>query len=250
MILPPIIYGEMSCRRVLEIFAVVVLGVCAQAETISGVTFANRPGQMFLPLRGTANALGWDVHYDGTTGRIAVRDQFYRESDFHVLFDGTKLLPLKEFVKLGALVQNDPVSGSLKLTFESREVEITEAPKRVEVSIADQTLRAWQGDILVMETNISSGRPGHSTPTGKFKAGPAKSRMHYSRLYDNSPMPYSVQINGNIFIHGYRSVPRRPASHGCIRMPLTKKNAAKYFYEWVDLGTPVWIVQDFTAAQD
>jgi hypothetical protein len=29
-------------------------------------------------------------------------------------------------------------------------------------------------------------------------------------------------------------------------MPLGKKNAAKYFYQWVDLGTPVWILSEFT----
>jgi hypothetical protein len=64
--------------------------------------------------------------------------------------------------------------------------------------------------------------------------------MHYSQLYDDAEMPWAVQVNGNVFIHGYPSVPRYPASHGCIRMPLRGRySAARYFYTWVTLGTPV-----------
>lgn len=240
----------MRCRW-LTVLGLVVFGVVlAQAETVTIVTFANKPGQEFLPLRATAKALGWAVDYNEASQAVTLRDKTFRESDFQLLFDGSKLLPVKEFVKLGASLDKDASTGALKLSHELNEVDLAQAPKRVEVSIADQVLRAWQGDVLVMETNISSGRRGHSTPTGRFKAGPSKARMHYSRLYDNSPMPYSVQINGNIFIHGYRSVPKYPASHGCIRMPLRKKNAAKYFYEWVDLGTPVAVVRDFSDVQD
>ena len=53
-----------------------------------------------------------------------------------------------------------------------------------------------------------------------------------------------VQINGNVFIHGFSSVPNYPASHGCIRMPLTNGNPAKFFYEWVQSGTPVSVTKD------
>jgi hypothetical protein len=44
--------------------------------------------------------------------------------------------------------------------------------------------------------------------------------MHYSRRYRNAPMPFSVQVKGHIFIHGFKEVPARPASHGCVRLPL------------------------------
>jgi lipoprotein-anchoring transpeptidase ErfK/SrfK len=54
-------------------------------------------------------------------------------------------------------------------------------------------------------------------------------------------MPWSVQITGNIFVHGFTSVPRAPASHGCIRLPLDEGNPAKLFFDWVDRGTPVHI---------
>jgi lipoprotein-anchoring transpeptidase ErfK/SrfK len=66
--------------------------------------------------------------------------------------------------------------------------------------------------------------------------------MHFSRLYHNAPMPYAVQLEGNFFIHGFSSVPGYPASHGCVRVPMTKDNPAKKFFEWVEPGTPIVVV--------
>lgn len=68
--------------------------------------------------------------------------------------------------------------------------------------------------------------------------------MHYSSLYHNAPMPWSVQIYGHVFIHGFTSVPNYPASHGCIRLPLNEGNPARFFYEWIDNGSPVSVVRN------
>lgn len=114
------------------------------------------------------------------------------------------------------------------------------ALKRVEVDKTNQVLRAYEDDRLILESRVSTGRGSKSTPNGQFHVG-AKYRMHYSRLYDNAPMPYSVQVCGNIFIHGFTYVPRWPASHGCIRLPLSGSNPARQFYEWVEEGTLVEI---------
>lgn len=111
--------------------------------------------------------------------------------------------------------------------------------KRVVIDKTTQVLRAYEGDRIVLECRVSTGR-GNSTPNGSYRVQ-EKQRMHYSRLFDNAPMPYSVQVSGHYFIHGFSSVPNRPASHGCIRLPLTGGNPAKQFYEWVEVGTPVEI---------
>ncbi len=126
---------------------------------------------------------------------------------------------------------------------ESRETRgrnsIFGGPKRVEINLTDQKLRAYEGNRLVMQTHISSGR-NRATPTGRVSAG-YKDADHYSSLYHNAPMPWSVQVRGNIFIHGFTSVPDYPASHGCVRVPLTGNNPAKRFFHWVDPGTPIRI---------
>jgi len=114
------------------------------------------------------------------------------------------------------------------------------AEKHVVIDKTTQTLCAYEGDRLVLETRVSTGKWDKATPNGQFTAG-VKDRMHYSKLFQNAPMPYSVQVNGNVFVHGFSSVPRFPASHGCIRVPLDNGNPAKQFFEWVEPGTPIEI---------
>lgn len=112
--------------------------------------------------------------------------------------------------------------------------------KRVEIDKTQQQLRAYEGDRVVLESRVSTGRKGKQTPNGSFRVG-MKLRMHHSRLYENAPMPFSVQVAGNYFIHGFDSVPDRPSSHGCIRLPMTGANPAKQFFEWAEPGIPVEI---------
>jgi len=113
--------------------------------------------------------------------------------------------------------------------------------KYVEVDKARQRLRAFDAGHLFLECRVSTGRYDRSTPNGLFQVQ-SKSRMHYSTLYHHAPMPWSVHIVGNVFIHGYSQVPDYPASHGCIRMPLCGDNPAKRFYDWVEIGVPVTII--------
>lgn len=118
------------------------------------------------------------------------------------------------------------------------------AAKRVVIDKTTQTLVAYEGEKVFLQSRVSTGRAGRRTPSGNFTAL-EKQRMHYSRLYDNAPMPWSVQFRGNYFIHGYTSVPDRPASHGCIRLPLNGDNPAKRFFEWVEKGTPIVVTGEW-----
>jgi lipoprotein-anchoring transpeptidase ErfK/SrfK len=51
-------------------------------------------------------------------------------------------------------------------------------------------------------------------------------------------MYYPVYFVGGVAVHGSPSVPRRPASHGCIRIPMY---AAKAFYGTTPIGTVVLV---------
>jgi lipoprotein-anchoring transpeptidase ErfK/SrfK len=65
--------------------------------------------------------------------------------------------------------------------------------------------------------------------------------MHISSIY-GSPMPYSVHVTGNIFIHGSGSFSGSPGSHGCIRLPLMHtRNVAEEFFGWIETGVPIRI---------
>lgn len=62
------------------------------------------------------------------------------------------------------------------------------------------------------------GTPSHPTPTGTFPVL-NKSREHFSRKYNNAPMPWSLWLtNTGIAIHG-SPVTNGYASHGCIGVP-------------------------------
>lgn len=75
---------------------------------------------------------------------------------------------------------------------------------------------------------VSTARSGYYTPRGSWRPFALK-KMHYSRKYDNSPMPHSIFFLGGYAIHGtgYVKSLGQPASHGCIR--LHPRNAAKLF---------------------
>ena len=77
----------------------------------------------------------------------------------------------------------------------------------------------------------STARRGYYTVTGTFKPLSLE-RMHYSRKYHNSPMPWSVFFHGGFAIHGTESIRRlgTPASHGCVR---THPVSAKRIFELI-----------------
>ena len=212
------------------------------AETVGGVTFAGAAATLYAPVRAVATALGWPLHWDESDTTLYLNNQEVTgDNTLRRLPDGTVLVAVGALRHLGATVSWDSEKSAATVRTEAASVLIARGDKRVQIDRSAQRLRAWQGDLLVLEMPVSTGRSGRRTPAGTFTAGPYKSRMHYSRLYDDAPMPYSVQVSGNIFIHGFTSVPERPASHGCVRMPLDGANPARWFYEWVDHGTPIHI---------
>ncbi len=86
------------------------------------------------------------------------------------------------------------------------------------VSLNDQKLQAWRGNAMIAETKISSGKPGHSTPTGVFSVL-HKTKFHRSNLYSNAPMPWMQRLTWTGVALHQGVVPDYPASHGCIRLP-------------------------------
>jgi len=77
--------------------------------------------------------------------------------------------------------------------------------------------------------SVSTARRGYWTPTGIFRPQYLQ-RMHYSRKYHHSPMPWSVFFKGGYAIHGTYSISHlgRPASHGCVR--IHPRNAKRLYH--------------------
>lgn len=119
---------------------------------------------------------------------------------------------------------------------------------KIEIDISEQRARIYKtgagGQQLVIETQVSTGKSGHSTSPGTFRikeklvekrstlygtwvnssgssvssSGDSRSRPGGASRFVGAEMPYWMRINGGIGMHiGY--VPGHPASHGCIRVP-------------------------------
>ncbi len=99
-----------------------------------------------------------------------------------------------------------------------------------------QYFGAYEYGKLVHWGPVSSGKRGHETVTGTFRAI-WKDRWHRSRKYGNVPMFFAVQFYGNYFTHE-QSLPGYPASHGCVRM---LKEDAQWKFSWIQKGDPVTV---------
>jgi L,D-transpeptidase catalytic domain len=114
--------------------------------------------------------------------------------------------------------------------FAAAAVLFAAAPARADLLIAidktTQTMTVSLDGEPIYRWPVSTGKKGYNTPAGAFTPF-RREREHYSREWDNAPMPYSIFFTrkGHA-IHGssHRNI-GRPASHGCVR--LSVRNAAK-----------------------
>ena len=113
-----------------------------------------------------------------------------------------------------------------------------EGPLQIVVSKDLQQLKIYDGGTVVATSRVSTGKAGHSTPTGIFSIL-EKKRSHFSNIYDNAPMPFMQRLTwSGIALHASNSVPSYPASHGCVRLP---NDFAKRLYNLTRRGGHVII---------
>lgn len=117
----------------------------------------------------------------------------------------------------------------------------------IEVDLSEQLLRAWDGDVIFLETPISSGLPRTPTPTGEFrvwvKLRASKMEGGQGRYYYYLPnVPYIMyfendQVPGwkGYGIHGayWHNDFGTPRSHGCVNV---HPSVAEKLYYW---ATPI-----------
>ena len=79
------------------------------------------------------------------------------------------------------------------------------------------------------------------TPTGTYsvisKSGPGCRSTRYPRPHGGAPMPYCMFFSRYYAIHGSYDVPRRNASHGCIRV--TPSDARWLNHNFMKVGSTV-----------
>jgi lipoprotein-anchoring transpeptidase ErfK/SrfK len=136
----------------------------------------------------------------------------------------------------------------------------------ITIDIGQQMVYVYQGGHLAAKSPVTTGKPGHLTPTGHFSvlgkdidhksnlygytmdghgdvvddnANAGDKKLPAGVVYDAAEMPYYMQLTeGGVGMHG-GYLPGYPASHGCIRLPHA---FAELLYSNVSMGTPVDIV--------
>ncbi len=117
----------------------------------------------------------------------------------------------------------------------------------VEVDLSEQTLRAWDGSSLFLESLVSTGLPWWPTPTGEFriwvKLRATRMEGGEGRYYYNLPnVPYVMFFENSevpswrgFSLHGtyWHNDFGRVHSHGCVNLPTS---VAEKLYYWT---TPV-----------
>jgi lipoprotein-anchoring transpeptidase ErfK/SrfK len=142
---------------------------------------------------------------------------------------------------------------------------VTAENAHVIVSLAKQRAYLMTGEEVAIDSPISSGKRGHTSPSGSFSVL-EKDKDHRSTLYgdyvdssgrvvrsgisariDSAPsgthyvgasMKWFMRLTGEGVGMHVGILPGYPASHGCIRMP---EFMAENFFRSVSVGTPVTV---------
>src|SRR5262249_19072336 len=110
-----------------------------------------------------------------------------------------------------------------------------QAPLVIAVSIGTQRVKIYDANGFFAEAPVSTGMPGHPTPTGVFSVI-EKDRYHHSNIYSGEPMPFMQRITWSGVAMHAGVLPGYPASHGCIRMP---ESFAIKMWGWTKMGARV-----------
>lgn len=170
-----------------------------------------------------------------------------------------------EFLKMKSASQMIGRQEKPKI-YKEVEAELTAENMHVLVSLSKQRAYLMAGDKVFVDTPISSGKAGHTTPQGKFSVL-EKDPNHRSTIYgdfvdksgrtvrsgvslkiDSAPsgttykgasMKWFMRLtNEGVGMH-VGILPGYAASHGCVRLP---EEMARLIYSKVKVGTPVAIV--------
>jgi hypothetical protein len=110
-------------------------------------------------------------------------------------------------------------------------------------SVTEQVVYVYRNGIRIARSSVSTGRPGHSTPTGVFTIL-EKEVHHTSSIYKGAEMPYMERVTwGGIALHA-GDLPGYPDSHGCVRLPL---EFSKLLFGVTMKGATVIIADDHSA---
>jgi hypothetical protein len=100
----------------------------------------------------------------------------------------------------------------------------------VEGDLSNQVLALIHGSRVFRIYPISSGKPSTPTVLGRYRVYYRVPGYLPDGMYDSS------FFTGGYAIHGYNPAPDYPASHGCMRLPMTDAGSV---FDWLTIGDRV-----------
>ena len=205
--------------------------------------------------------IGQQLRVRGGSGAVATTDTSYApvtsDGTVHVVQRGDILsriaqrygLSLQQIMALNGISNPNHVYVGQRLLVvggsSSQGADLTYAPaagtKRIDVNLAAQTLTAWYGDRIVLNTLISSGTAYAPTVTGRYRIG---NKYPVQRMigsdYDIPDVPSVMYFWEDYAFHGayWHNNFGTPMSHGCIHL---RPSEAEYLFNWADVGTEVYV---------
>lgn len=113
-------------------------------------------------------------------------------------------------------------------------------PVLVYVDLSEQIAMVYRNGVRIAATTVSTGKPGHTTPTGVFTIL-QKDAKHRSSTYNNAPMPFQQRLTWDgVALHA-GGLPGYPESHGCVHLPYA---FARELFGITNLGVTVVVQGD------
>lgn len=107
--------------------------------------------------------------------------------------------------------------------------------KHIEIDLSEQTLRAYEQDKLILETLVSTGKAGYSTPYGNYRiVEKLITQYMQGSEFDLPCVPFVMYFTwAGHALHGayWHNNFGREQSHGCINIPPGKKTD-EWLYWW------------------
>jgi hypothetical protein len=163
-----------------------------------------------------------------------LRDLRYVLRGVDTYYGGDTYEAVLAFQKVHGLARTGRVDGTLWRRLARAGVPRAYVPSgtHIEISKTRQVMFEVVNGEVVRAVHVSTGATGN-TPLGRwrvYRLGPG---------FNALGMYYSLYFLRGFAIHGYRSVPPYPASHGCIRTPMWY--ALGFYRRWGRLGTTIYI---------
>jgi len=138
---------------------------------------------------------------------------------------------------------------ALNTDTKTRVLGSSSAEKWIEIDLSDQTLKAWEGDSLFLQTLVSTGLPWFATPKGEYniwskmratrmEGGEGKyyynlPNVPYVMFFENDKVPSwrGYSLHGTYWHNDFGKV----HSHGCVNLPTSM---AEKLYYWTSPQMP------------